>query len=333
MLGRHTDRLPGGFLRSQRHPAVPAPLVGLEHPGRAAAQAAIQKELDTAGSDPGRAGAAAKTLGNQPGQVGHGRVKEYAKAKQAFALQAAKGLENPQVLHVLNSGDSSLVRRSLGLQERVAEHGGLGVREDPANQIHRVLEQDAGRVSTGIPHDAAALGVGSLAGDVGPGHRHGVYPRGVDIEGVEEDRLRAEGVEGLAGWRIAPVVRVPSLAANPALARAALGNPPHRLGHGRRTGQVHLSPLHGPLRKMGVGVDEPRGQHRPRHLEDGRARVGLPRDLPGGSDGPYHAIHPEERVRMRAGRDDAVHNHQSGASRLLKNLVHGVHTAWAGGRK
>ena len=109
-------------------------------------------------------------------------MEEYPKPEEPLALQAAKGLENAQILHVVDSGDAGLVRGRLGLQEGVAQHAGRKLGQNPPGQIHRQLEQHPGGLSRRIPHDAAPLGVGCVAGDPRPGECCGVDPRRVDIQ-------------------------------------------------------------------------------------------------------------------------------------------------------
>ena len=87
-----------------------------------------------------------------------------------------------------------------GLGDPLAEHAlllvGQPLRDQPPDELHGALLQDAGGLALRVAHDLSARRVLRLAGDAREAQRHGVGPAGVAVVGDEEGRAaRHQGVE------------------------------------------------------------------------------------------------------------------------------------------
>jgi hypothetical protein len=131
-VGCETHGQPGRFGTRDRHPAVPAPLIGLQHPGGLLAEAPIEEKLDATDREPVRALPAPYSVGDEPVEGGHRRMEQHPESESVGGLEMAKGAEYLFRFHVVDSGDAQPVclRLSLGeCREQCIVRGGRDDRQ------------------------------------------------------------------------------------------------------------------------------------------------------------------------------------------------------------
>jgi hypothetical protein len=150
------QRRAGLAFGADRHAPVVASLVRGQHPGRLAPGTAVQKQLDAAPGEVGRAFTAPGTLRNQGRQLADREVKQHPEAEVTRSLQRPESLESRPPLHVMDAGHAEPDRGSLRLLyclEQVRRSGLWHVRR---HQLHRALQQQAQRLAGPVTNDPAA---------------------------------------------------------------------------------------------------------------------------------------------------------------------------------
>jgi hypothetical protein len=288
---------PGGLLfRGDGHAAVAAPHVRLEHPRGAAAEAAVEKQLDPAHPEPLGARAAPNPALDQFFQRGDRRVKEHPQAERPLSLEPLERREHRLPFHVVNAGDAQAVRLGLCLTQRGVEEGRGWLGEMWDHQLDGALEQQTGGLAGAVTHDAAAERVRRLPRDAGQRKRGAVDPGRVDVQRVEIHRAAVDRVERGPVRRERPAVGIPSLADHPALDGCGRGHAPQGVVPACRTGELDPLAAQGPHGEVGVPVHEPGRHERIGKLVDGRVcGYGAPQRH-GPADLPNPAVLPPDGV-------------------------------------
>ena len=95
----------------------------------------------------------------------------------------------------MDSGDPQPVRLGLRIAQRLVQDLVRRRWDDAGDELHRALQQQAGRLTRGVPHDPAAGRIGRLPGDTGDRERRAVHPGRVNVERIEVHRVRVHPVE------------------------------------------------------------------------------------------------------------------------------------------
>ena len=295
-VGPRADRQRRLGLAGDGQAAVAAAAVGLQHPGGAAPEAAVQKQLHASDAKPIRSHAAPDALPDQRGQRGHRRMKQDAEPQAIPRFEPAERVQDRVALHVVDACEPQAVRLHLPVSQRRVQHVRRGIGEMRPHQLDRPLEQHTGRLSDGVPHDQSAGRVEGVPGDPGNGQRRAVHPGGVDIQGIEINRRRLNGVEGRPVRRVGPVVGVPPLSDDPALHGNRRTDASRRLIPRPRSGQLHAAAPQGPHREMRVGIHEARGDDRIGQVVGRDVARGLTVELRRVADRPNAAVLPPDGV-------------------------------------
>ncbi len=204
VIRRRAHRVGRFRLRGDRHPPVAASLVRVEHPRGPAPEAAVEKQLHPAHAEPAGAGAAPLAAAHQIGQRRDRRMEQHPKPEIAGILEPAKGGPGAPVLHVVQSGHPQPMRLRLRVPQRFVEHLRRWCRPNPSDQVHGTLQQQPGRLTSGVPDDPAARRVRRFPGHPGDRQGRAVHPGGVDVERIEVDGSGMHPVERVPVGGLAP---------------------------------------------------------------------------------------------------------------------------------
>jgi hypothetical protein len=75
-----------------------------------------------------------------------------------------------------------------------------GFRNVKPDQVNGPLQKQAGRFPGRIPDNSAAIGIAGFRADPRDPERGGIYPRGMNIKGMEKDWRLVELVELEPAW-------------------------------------------------------------------------------------------------------------------------------------
>jgi hypothetical protein len=312
-----------GAIDGHPHPALG---VGIEHPGRPAAEGTVGEELGAAHHE----AVAAVT----PGQAERGRVLEVGVGDRrpdaegvggAAVVPAGTAGDRPPIggrlgRHVVDGGDPERGEVASGGVEGTGERRAVGQREDVPDQPEGELEQQAGGLAVGVAHDGARRRVGGAGVHAGERQGRRVRPSAVVVLGAQQDGVtRRHAVEVAAVQaRDAPTLQREAGAEDPgSLGQAPRGGLDARqpLLHRRGVLQPDLIEFQAVLREVEVGVVEAREDGGVRGLEhpggagaegedlvataDGHDAAGGPGDGLGGGVGRVHrvdAVGEQDRV-------------------------------------
>ena len=151
--GGQPHGLDGRVLARHRHAPVAASFVGLEHPCGPAAETAVEEELDPTHAEPGGTGAAPLAAADEIRQRSDGRVEQHAELEVACLLETTESGPGALVLHVMDSGDPQAVRLGLRLAQGLVQDLVRRRWNDAGNELHGALQQQAGRLTRGVPPD------------------------------------------------------------------------------------------------------------------------------------------------------------------------------------
>ena len=152
---------------------------------------------------------------------------------------------------LLDGGDRRLLRAGVvhfgeavfgdllrgGENARLAQLGGRR-RHFRIDQVHRAVDEDAGRIAGRIAQKPSALGIRRRGGDSGGAHGGGVGDAGVSVDAADPDRMIGDGGIERRGGRellVGPAVLIPAAAEDPFARRGALRALAHARDRPRRT--------------------------------------------------------------------------------------------------
>src|SRR6266849_171052 len=308
--GRHRRNPPRQFARLGQPQAgvTRVVLVRLEQLRAAAAQRAVGEHLHRAHRQPADLGSAPPRL-HLRGELLHRLLpvehRVHAHRQPILLGHLPVDLERVAVdARVVHGGEADGRQGLEPAEDQRLDVGRRGSRHRLEHGAHGVVDQDAGRVPRGIAHDQAALRVGRLPADPGPPQRQVVDPQRVRVaarqrHGIVRHRRAERG--GGRESRLAPLVLLPSHAADPAARRHPRRRPGRArgaLGLAGGAGTVHLAQRPAEELHVAVRVDQPgRGAASAQLDEPDRRRGALLALFPGAHAGESAA---PDQCRLRA---------------------------------
>ena len=172
-----------------------------------------------------------------------------------------------------------------------------------ANQVHRVVFEDARGVTAGIADDRAAVGRGGVAGDPGELDGQAVGERHVSVEALHEHGMIRRGLVDLRAGRqrlARPRLVIPVAAADPASLRQARDVVAQSAGQVRlvlRRTQVDPDNLLGAADQVHVGVVEAGHDQLAAGIDDARPGACQALDVGRGPDPRDHLAADGQRLR------------------------------------
>ena len=194
------------------------------------------------------------------GRRGHAVDPEH---ELALAVELAVDVGGaPRDAGVVDAGQARLQRQVLGREQPALDVELASGRDGAADQAHRAVDEDAGRLPVLVADDLAVGRGLRVLRDLGPPHRLGVGPAGVAVDPLEPDRpVRGHRVEHRRGRERAarPEALVPVPAGDPRVAGRRVDprlDPPGDLLERRDPAQVDLFLAGAERLHVAVGVDQ-----------------------------------------------------------------------------